>query len=336
MLGENVLRNLGETVDRLVTTDILARGVIGDIYKSARKLYDEPLSLKAAEALSDVIEVGDPVFIITGCTYPGLNAGETDGPIGAASLARALCISLGAKPIIVVEKIYENMMMHTLRGIGLNVLPFKSAQKYERVSTIIKFSQKNEKEQSKELIEEFNPKAVISIERIGKNRKGVYHNMSGLDISESTAKLDFLVEEARKEKILTIGIGDGGNEIGMGNIIETIRKNVPYGETCQCPCKGGIACVTKTDILVVASVSNWGAHGIASLLAAKKENMDILHNSKYEIRAIRECVDAGGVGMDGSPYPGCFCDDLPDTIHAQLVEFLRYSVRGALTRGYNG
>lgn len=337
MLDEKVVRKLGETVDRLITTDMLARGVIGSIYKNARKhLPEDPLTYRAAEELTRSIDNGDTVFITTGCTYPGLNAGETDGPIGAASLARALCISLGAKPIIVVEKMYENMMLHTLRGIGLNVLPFKSAQRYERVATIIEFPKGNEKERSKELIEEFDPKAIISIERIGKNRKGVYHNMSGFDISECTAEIDVLIEEAKNQKILTVGIGDGGNEVGMGEIVETVRREVPYGECCQCPCRGGIACITETEILVPASVSNWGAHGISAVLAGKNENMDILHDSTYELRAIRECVDAGGVGMDGSPYPGPFCDDLPDTIHAQMVEFLRYSVKGALTRRYEG
>lgn len=337
MLDKEIVRKLGETIDRLITTDILARGAIGCIYQSARKdSNDEPLTFKAAEGLSNVIEKGDTVFITTGCTYPDLNVGETDGPIGTASLARALCISLGAKPIIIVEKMYENMMLHTLRGIGLNVLPFESAQKYERVATIVEFPKGKEKERSKELIEEFKPKAVISIERIGKNRKGIYHNMAGLDISECTAEIDVLIEEAKNQKILTVGIGDGGNEIGMGKVIKTVRKEVAYGERCQCPCKGGIACVTETDILVAASVSNWGAHGIAAVLAGKNKNMDILHDRAYEIRAMRECVDAGGVGMNGSPYPGLFCDDLPDTLHAQLVEFLRYSVKGALTRKYKG
>ncbi len=335
MLDEKTEKKLGDTVDKLITTDILARGAITSIYKSARKNGD-PLTFKAAEKLSDTLDEDDTVFITTGCTYPGLGAGETDGPIGAASLARALCISFGVKPIIVVENVHMNMMLHTLRGIGLNVLSFENAQKYERVATITEFSKGNEKKQSEELIEKFNPSAVISIERIGKNKEGVYHNMTGRDISESTAEIDELIEVAKTHNILTMGIGDGGNEVGMGNVVDTVRKEVAYGNRCQCPCKGGIACTTKTDVLVAASVSNWGAYGIAAVLAGKKENMEILHTGDYEMRAIRECVDAGGVGMNGSPYPGPFCDDLPDTVHAQMVEFLRYSVKGALRRKYKG
>ena len=55
----------------------------------------------------------------------------------------------------------------------------------------------------------------------------------------------------------TIGIGDGGNEIGMGEIPwETIAKNVPNG--------GLVACRVPTDYNIVCGVSNWGAYGLAA------------------------------------------------------------------------
>ena len=55
----------------------------------------------------------------------------------------------------------------------------------------------------------------------------------------------------------TIGIGDGGNEIGMGKLpAGLIAQHVPNGAQ--------IACVTSCDHLVVAGVSNWGAYGLAA------------------------------------------------------------------------
>jgi hypothetical protein len=54
-----------------------------------------------------------------------------------------------------------------------------------------------------------------------------------------------------------IGIGDGGNEIGMGKIPhETIVKNIPNGDL--------IHCRVPTDHLIVAGVSNWGAYALAA------------------------------------------------------------------------
>jgi hypothetical protein len=52
----------------------------------------------------------------------------------------------------------------------------------------------------------------------------------------------------------TIAIGDGGNEIGMGNIREAIST------------LDITAAVTGCDELLVADVSNWGAYGLIALL----------------------------------------------------------------------
>ena len=56
---------------------------------------------------------------------------------------------------------------------------------------------------------------------------------------------------------VTIGIGDGGNEIGMGKVpFATICKNIPNGDA--------VACRTATDHLIVAGISNWGAYALAA------------------------------------------------------------------------
>mgnify|MGYP001090435971 CR=1 FL=1 len=34
------------------------------------------------------------------------------------------------------------------------------------------------------------------------------------------------------ETTLTIGIGDGGNEVGLGDIRDAVKKFVPYGREC--------------------------------------------------------------------------------------------------------
>jgi len=73
------------------------------------------------------------------------------------------------------------------------------------------------------------------------------------------ARMDNLFEQCREQGILTIGIGDSGNEIRMGNIYDTVRKVVPYGDNCKCSTKCGIANSTLVDVAVVATVSNWGA-----------------------------------------------------------------------------
>jgi len=62
------------------------------------------------------------------------------------------------------------------------------------------------------------------------------------------ADLDALM---RLAPCATVGIGDGGNELGMGNIIDTVRALDIR------------PAVTGCSELIVADVSNWAAYGLA-------------------------------------------------------------------------
>eukprot|EP00952_Eustigmatos_sp_NYUAD-ZCMA_P005446 23797-Eustigmatos_ZCMA.PRE.1 len=58
----------------------------------------------------------------------------------------------------------------------------------------------------------------------------------------------------------SIGIGDGGNELGMGKVIDLIYEScIPDAER--------IGCVVPTNYLIVASVSNWGGYALAAAIA---------------------------------------------------------------------
>lgn len=122
--------------------------------------------------------------------------------------------------------------------------------------------------------------------------------------------------------MLTIGIGDGGNEIGMGRIIDAVKEHVPYGSKCQCPCKAGIGAVTETDVLVTANVSNWAATGIAACLAIKLANIDILHHGETEQKIIEACTEAGSIdGVSG--YAKASVDGFSAKANGSIVEILR-------------
>jgi D-glutamate cyclase len=60
--------------------------------------------------------------------------------------------------------------------------------------------------------------------------------------------------------LTTIGIGDGGNEVGMGKIYERITES-SIANAQQ------IACTVAADHLLVCSVSNWGGYALASAFA---------------------------------------------------------------------
>jgi hypothetical protein len=79
----------------------LPRGVTHRLYDAARAAQgDVPLTFLAADGLRRAINRGDHVLVVTGAgSAPWLPKGETDGPPGAAAIARALETGLGAKPI---------------------------------------------------------------------------------------------------------------------------------------------------------------------------------------------------------------------------------------------
>lgn len=70
--------------------------------------------------------------------------------------------------------------------------------------------------------------------------------------------LYLLADAARERGVLTIGIGDGGNEVGFGEVRDSVAKAHPFGARSHGDFPSGLITVTATDVVVAASVSNWG------------------------------------------------------------------------------
>jgi hypothetical protein len=329
----SVNKMIGDEVDRLITLDlnIKLRGVIHYLYNHARELAKGSITLSAAEKLLNIVEVRNSVLIATGFSFFPNVVGETDGPVGAAALARSLRLAFNAEPIIITEDWNIDMVSSTCRGFGLNIVSSSELDKIKNSTAVLGFPVDAGQAdiRAKQLIRDFNPVGIISIEKPGLNIKGEYHTLRGLNISDSTAKVDRLFEFAKDEGILTIGIGDAGNELGMGNLNDTVLKHLPYASKCRCHCKSGIADTVVTDISIPSTVSNWGAYGVIAMLALLKNQQNILHTKQIEIRGIRECADSGGFdGETGVCEPSV--DGIPDIYHANIVEFLGFLIRKGL------
>jgi len=322
-MDEN-MEYIGEGIDRLVTLDVRARGVIYNLYDAARKLVDSPLALTAARRIVETVKDGDTVIITTGFRVLPQKVQETDGPLGAAALAKSLIKAFNANPIVVIEEPSREIMASTLRALGINPVMNEADFKKGENSVLIldfPFELENAIEAAKRIVEKYKPSLVFATEKAGRNVKGEYHTMRGVNISSFHAKIEPLIEEARSRGILTIGVGDGGNEVGMGNIREAIEKFVPYAKECQCPCKGGIAAESKVDLLVVASISNWGVYGIEACIAALTENMEALHTAEEEEEMLRNSIKAGAV--DGvTSKPELSVDSAPLKVHTSIIRIL--------------
>jgi len=171
------------------------------------------------------------VFLYTGFYVGGF--AETDGPIGTYFLARALN-SLGYKSVIITDEFCKDY--------------FK-----EMETLYIPLNGHNE-EYYHAILEEYNPICHFSIERCGRNTHGRYANLRGVCVSEFTAPVDELFILGAKTKP-TFAIGDGGNELGMGNFADSVTKYLSL-----------TPCIVKSDFPIIATVSNWGAYGFIAYL----------------------------------------------------------------------
>ena len=182
------------------------------------------------------------------------------------------------------------------------------------------------------LLDRVRPKALIAIERPGANEHGRYHAAKGFDFSDHCAKVDVLFEQAKTRGILTIGIGDGGNELGCALIRDTVIQEVPYGKKCQCPCGGTVVPRFEPDVLVMAAISNWGAYGIAAALAVLIGRAEVMHSREVDRRAHELCA-AAEANNDGPGLLDPGTDAVPAHLHGNFVELLQHMVQSGLDFG---
>ncbi len=185
--------------------------------------------LRAAQLLHNIRGT-----VIIGTGFPVIDTFETDGPVGAIALYHCLQ-ALGAEPVIACGPPLCDALAGDYKVLPLTARDLEAAREEAAAS-----------------LQRLQPAAVISIERPGLAGDGRYYNMRGEDITERCYFFDPFLTLATCP---TLAIGDGGNEIGMGNIAAAIATlDIQAAVTC-------------CDELLVADVSNWSAYGLIALLA---------------------------------------------------------------------
>jgi D-glutamate cyclase len=247
-----------------------------------------------------------PVGLMTGFFVPQGTppAAETDGPVGAALLARAFArLGLGCR--LATDAPCRNACAAALAAAGAAEVPVDSVAIGAPLGLLVATWRDS------------GVAAAIAIERCGKSADGAPRNMRGLDISGHTAPLDelFLAGPWR-----TIAIGDGGNEIGMGALPRPlIAAHVALGDA--------IACTTPAQHLIVAGVSNWGAYGLLGALAVLRADwrptiLDCLDEALD--RHILETIVVEGPAVDGvSRLKAATVDNLPMAVHHDRLRRIR-------------
>ena len=251
---------------------------------------------------------------------------ETDGPPGAAVLGRALR-ALGARVSYVTDPVTIPVLAAALRALGepLDVRAYGDGP-----------------QAAEEMLTGERPTHLVAIERPARCRSGDYLNMRGHSVAEWNRPIDAMFVGSagpvgtdgrasgskrggpvrggrgsvrRVYRPVTIGVGDGGNEIGMGNVRARLAR--------QGALMARIASTVRVDHLVVAGVSNWGAYGIVAHLG-HMAGRPLLHTPAEERELVAACVEAGA--HDGvTRRREATVDALPLDAHAAVVALLGVS-----------
>jgi hypothetical protein len=232
---------------------------------SALRPYLAPDYCERAAAL--ILDHPGTVLIATGFYVPAGSATETDGPPGAIALGRVI-ESLGSRVIYITDA-YTAPLLHGLLGRDGQVLEFPITD------------HQTSWRHAADLLTSLAPSLTIAVERCGLTDEGVYRNMRGLDVSGYHAKLDYLF----RGHDCSVGIGDGGNEIGMGNLAAAIPMVMPIN---------GRPSATTTTRLVICSVSNWGAWGIIAAMSRLRQK-NLLPTVREAHDLLLEAVALGAV-----------------------------------------
>ena len=241
--------------------------------------------LRAAQLIS---QCAGRVYILTG--FPVGASFETDGPAGAMALYR-LCQHLGSDPVIlsdaqVVAALQEDFTCQSL---------LTSADDASAAADALYRSQP--------------PALFISIERPGSASDGRCYNMAGTDITARCGGAEPYLVQANCP---TIAIGDGGNELGMGNVLDSLSKlNIqPAVSTC--------------DELVVADVSNWAAYALCAVthwLADPKRSAEHRIDEDLAYLVARGAIDGvtGEATSTEDGFPAAEGERLMQAVHNTLT-----------------
>ena len=253
------------------------------------------------QAAQYVLDHPGRVAIITGFYILTAGKHETDGPPGAIAIGSAL-EALGREVTYVTDCHTAPMMREWLEDRS-QVVEFPIAD------------EETSRAAARQLLGELRPDLLISIERCGRNAEDVYLNMLSRDITEYTARLDYLFELG----IPSVGIGDGGNEIGMGNLVEHIP---PVDRLPDEPA------ISTVDRLVIASVSNWGGYGLVGAMSLKV-GRNLLPSLEDDARLIAQMVDEGAVD-GGSGLNRYYVDNFTLEQNGELLGLLHKLVEERL------
>ncbi len=278
------------TIERVIRRDPARRG-LASLRVGGEWLCAGQFEL-AAESLA---RRARRVAIVTG--FPVVTDSvtiETDGPPGAVYLAQAL-LAVGIDVVLVSDPLGVPVLRCAAGERNLDVsvaeFPFEWAESLE-IPRAMKGATTCAHSDSwtTEFLDTETQRGLthlVAIERPGPSQsQGECLNLRGESIDGYVGKTHRLFEQIAEHglEIVTVGICDGGNEIGCGAIP---WESLPPVETTAI--RRQTACRVATDHLILAGVSNWGAYGLAVALLHRRKHIDAMRS--WDVENERQLIE---------------------------------------------
>ena len=304
-------------------------------YQAAREAQgDRALCGQIAQAIVPRL-AGSTVLLMTGTGNPvWLAQGETDGPSGVAVLTRIFS-NLGVRTVVLSENRFLPGIEAAIQAGGSPLLSEDAWQQRNNGTLMLPFPEGAAA--APQFVEHLLQRiqgisAAFFIEKPGPNSLGIFHNSSGKPKdSDWVAHAQVLNNALRKNGVLTVGVGDGGNEIGFGRIRDKLLDLHPYGRDCGCPCHGGLLDSTVVDFQLPAGVSNWGGYAIAGAIAIELGRFNLMPSWPEVAQTIVAPTTEGAFdGYSGQPTATADGTSLEanQAIYALMLEALRMAQEG--------
>lgn len=226
---------------------------------------------------SQLLANSNRIAIITGFYLAEVESIETDGPLAALLLAEYF-LSKKKQCTLITDDQCFNHLIDAVSNFSTSIPVINSSSQLD--------------------IDDYD--CILSIERLGPSINGLHYSARCTKVDVKNEEIIWFLIQAQKNKIPTIGVGDGGNEIGMGKIYDKITNSIPNGSK--------LGCVVPTDNLIFTGISNWCYWAWVSIL-----DPEYLTSISFQEETIllKKMVDLGFVdGMtlnrtmtvDGVPY----------------------------------
>jgi len=301
---------------------------------------------KEATDLGRLCGKGERVLIATGfciLTDDGPVA-ETDGPPGAIYLTDRLRQS-GFEVIVATDRYAAPLLHAGFDAAKLTpplVLEFPVGDSYEAREAVVNYRHG--------FVKAAVYSHMIAIERVGPShnrdsvsaeeletfmgivapeQRNVCHNMRGVSLNRTTAPLHMLFDRPGFQwgppPPRSIGIVDGGNEIGCGaipwSVLRSAIKQGPGERT---------ACCIDTDATIIAGVSNWGGYALGAAVAALCGGAEAVDTwTSDRLRAVIEGMVEHGGAVDGvTKRREATVDGLPLEVELGMLDEIHAIVRG--------